>query len=161
MPDSADITPDQLPDNADITPDQLPPNDGSTPAKARPKLKSKVKPKVKSKQQPAEKPNIKSPPPLPSQGNWTDKDHESLGVLLASWTSEFGKMTTRQIEKMIELWNKYPDEEIHQYAWRQMAQAREKRRVRPNLAYYEKCLETEAQANWTLDEGGNGREPET
>ena len=98
---------------------------------------------------------------LPDQSDWTDEDHASLEVVLYSWTKEFGKMSTDMIEKMIALWNLYPEEEIHEYAWNEMVEARNKRKVRPNLAYYEKCLATEARTNWVLNEGGNGHEPET
>ena len=92
----------------------------------------------------------------PDQADWTAEDHDSFECVLYSWTKEFGKLTPRQVEKMIRLWNLYPEEEIHEYAWNEMIEARDKRKVRPNLAYYEKCLETEARTNWVVNEGGNG-----
>ena len=101
----------------------------------------------------------KSPEPAsshPDQADWTAEDHDSFECVLYSWTKEFGKLTPRQVEKMIRLWNLYPEEEIHEYAWNEMIEARDKRKVRPNLAYYEKCLETETRTNWVLNEGGNG-----
>jgi len=97
----------------------------------------------------------------PAQEDWTEEDHDSFEVVLYSWKKKFGKLTASQVEKMIRLWNLYPEEEIHEYAWNEMVEAKEKRKVRPNLAYYEKCLETEARTNWVLNEGGNGHGPET
>ena len=103
-------------------------------------------------QQQAQKPESSHP----DQEGWTDEDHEALNTILESWVSEFGKMTTRQVELMIELWNEYEELEIHEYAWNEMVKAKEKRGVRPNLAYYAKCLATEARCNWVPAEGDNG-----
>jgi len=104
----------------------------------------------------AEKPNLEHSPP-PYQDDWTEEDHENFECILNSWVSEFGKMTARQVEKMIALWNEYPELEIHTYAWNEMIEAKAKRGVRPNLTYYEKCLETERRQNWIVvsDNGGN------
>ena len=110
--------------------------------------------KNKSKLQQAKKPKPQSPSPT-SQDDWNEEDHENFEVVLESWVSEFGKMSADMVDKMINLWNKYPKLEIHEYAWREMAKANE-RGVYPNPAYYEKCLETEARRNWVVDTGDNG-----
>ena len=123
-----------------------------------PETTSETTPEITAEQRQPAKPKP-SPSSLPDQSSWDAQDHESFEVILRSWTSEFGKMSPSMVEKMIRLWNLYPEEEMHLYAWRQMAQAKERRNVRPNLAYYEKCLETEARANWVvLEEGGNGHD---
>ena len=113
--------------------------------------------KNESKLQQAKKPQPQSSPPT-DQDDWGKEDHENFECILRSWVKEFGKLPTKQIATMIDLYNRYPVLEIHEYAWNEMVEARDKRKARPNLTYYEKCLETEARTNWVLNEGGNGHE---
>ena len=112
-----------------------------------------------SSKQPA--PKTQPPATLPTdQSDWDEQDHANLEIVLKSWVQEFGRLTATQIEKMIGLWNKYPELEIHEYAWNEMVEAKEKG-IRANLTYYEKCLDTEARQNWIAAEKGdnnNGKE---
>ena len=109
--------------------------------------------KNESKLQQTKKPKPQSTPPS-NQDDWDKEDHENFEVILESWVSEFGKMSADTVDKMINLWNEYPELEIHEYAWREMAKANE-RGVYPNPTYYEKCLETEARRNWVATEKGD------
>ena len=91
----------------------------------------------------AKKPKPRPSSSLPDQEGWTAEDHDSFNCVLYTWTNEFGNLSAGDVGKMIGLWNLYPRESIHLYAFQQMKQAKDKRGVRPNLAYYQKCLETE------------------
>jgi len=104
--------------------------------------------------QQAQKPQ--SPSGLPvDQSDWDEQDHANFDIVLESWVQEFGKLTVPEVARMIGLWNEYPELEIHEYAWNEMIDAKAKRGVRPNLAYYEKCLATECRQNWIERKGGN------
>ena len=117
-------------------------------------IRDKERDKKRELLQPAQKPH--SPAPLPTdQSDWDEQDHTNFETVLESWVSEFGKLSTDEVAKMIGLWNEYPQLEIHEYAWNEMIDAKAKRGIRPNLAYYEKCLNTELRQNWTVTEGGN------
>ena len=120
-------------------------------------LKKNKEEEAAAAKKPTPKQAPKPPTSHPNQSHWTQEDHEAFNTILESWVSEFGKMTAREIEQMIGLWNEYTELEIHKYAWNEMVEAKEKRGVRPNLAYYQKCLATEARQNWVIaaDNGGN------
>ena len=94
----------------------------------------------------------------PAQEDWTEEDHANFNCILNSWVSEFGKLTVRQTEEMISIYNRYPVLEIHEYAWYEVVKASEDRDVYPNLTYYEKCLATKTQrGGWVVEKpGGNG-----
>jgi len=105
-------------------------------------------------QQQAQKPQLSTSLPV-DQSDWDEQDHANFDIVLESWVQEFGKLTVPEIARMIGLWNEYPELEIHEYAWNEMIDAKARRGVRPNLAYYEKCLATECRQNWIERKGGD------
>ena len=55
-----------------------------------------------------------------------------------------------QYERFGDLWDEFPQPDIHEYARQEMYKAmmRDENPVSPNVRYYAKCLETGNQRNW-------------
>jgi hypothetical protein len=78
-----------------------------------------------------------------------------FGQVYQAYIDTFGSlMSSLQYERFKDLWEEYPEPEIHAVAREEMRKGmmRKKNPVAPNLTYYAKCLETELKRNWVVVE---------
>jgi len=127
-----DIIPEEVQSKSGVAPEVVPP---------KLKLKSKSKSKLKSKllQQPPD------PPP---------RDTE-FGQALTEYENNFGPLGSPHLyDRFQGLWDDYPVPEMHVYARSEMREAMldPKRRVKPNLTYYARCLGTTAARDYVVEE---------
>ena len=116
---------------------------GSGPQNRAPKNKLKSKSKIKIKQQQLQQPP--DPPPRNSD----------FGHALTEYENAFGPLGSEHLYARFQgLWDDYPVAEMHDYARSEMRQAMvdPKRRVKPNLTYYVRCLGTTAARDYVLIE---------
>ena len=77
----------------------------------------------------------------------------AFGEVYQAYIDTFGSlMSPFQYERFKDLWDEYPEAEVHQVAREEMYKAmmRKTNPVAPNLNYYAKCLQTEVKRHWVV-----------
>jgi len=89
---------------------------------------------------------------------------DGFRLVYQAYISTFGSlMSPLQYERFKDLWEEYPEAEIHEVAREEMRKAmmRKENPVAPNLNYYAKCLQTETLRNWVIIEEDADENSET